>query len=202
MQANLLNNSLGKFVTHQVKKQISTVANHIPTEKPFGLVSTPLILPIKRRVRSLEKLAHKIKHPALTETKKLENMAYASHHVLKTATTVFPFVLFPDTVQIDRQKLTIIHRSAFRTARTSSISLKDVQNVEGNVGPLFGSLVFTSKFFKNNTQSIKFLHRKDVTDIQHLLQGYMVAIHGGIDIAAIPSDKLLMLLTDLGKSKN
>jgi hypothetical protein len=202
MQSNPMNISLGRFVTYQAKKQKFSESHRLSDKKVVGELTKQLILPIRKRAGSMGKQPARIKKVDVSETSRLESMADNSHQVLLSASTVFPFVIFPDTVQIDRQKLTIIHRGSFRTAKTSSISLKDVQNVEGNVGPLFGSLIFTSKFFQNNTQSIYFLRRKDVIDIQQLLQGYMVAIHGGIDISSIATDKLLLLLNDLGGMKS
>jgi hypothetical protein len=190
--------SLGGLATYQANKQHRSSKNQ--DAKASNIKTENLILPIrKHRVGFIDKLPI-IKKPAFNETEKLENIVDKSHHILLSASTVFPFVIFADTIQIDRQKLTITHRNSFRSARTSSVSLNDIQNIEGNVGPIFGSLIITSKFFQKNTQSINFLKRKDVIEIQQLMQGYMVAIHGGIDITTIPTEKLIILLNDLGRS--
>jgi hypothetical protein len=134
------------------------------------------------------------------ETDRIDHLVEGAHHTLLSASSVFPFVLFPDSLHIDRQKLTIIHRYFIGSSRTISVPLHDILNVEANVGPLFGSLILTSKYFKNNTHSITFLHRKDTIQAQLLLQGYMVAHREKISLAHIGTAELSGLLTNLGQS--
>jgi hypothetical protein len=137
-----------------------------------------------------------------TDSEKLIDITAGAHDMLITATTVFPFVLFPDTINIDRQKLTIIHRSFFRVADVISVQIDDIQNVESSVGPFFGSIRLTSRYFINNFQSIKFLQRGDVVKIQRLLQGYMIAHHRKIDCSTIDKAQLIILLNDLGQGSS
>ncbi|HEY5549805.1 MAG TPA: hypothetical protein VIK37_01210 [Candidatus Saccharimonadales bacterium] len=137
---------------------------------------------------------------AETESEKLINITDGARDNLITANTVFPFVLFTDTVSIDRQKLTIVHRSFFRTSSTISVQIDDVQIAKVDVGPFFGSVHLASKYFVDNIQSINFLKRADAIRIQRLLQGYMIAHHRKIDCASIDNDQLVVLLNDLGQS--
>ena len=137
---------------------------------------------------------------AETESEKLINITEGARDNLITASTIFPFVLFPDTVCIDRQKLTIIHRSFFRTSSTISVQIDDVQIAKVDVGPFFGSVHLASKYFVDNIQSINFLRRADAIQIQRLLQGYMIAHHRKIDCASIDNDQLVVLLNELGQS--
>lgn len=113
--------------------------------------------------------------------------------------TVFPFVLFADTLKIDKQKLTVVHNSFLKSSQTSSIRLKDLGNVEMILGPLFGTIILTSQHFLNNIQTINFLKRKDAIYAQHLLQGFMVAHDAGIDTNSIEGSTLLTLLNKIGK---
>jgi hypothetical protein len=117
------------------------------------------------------------------------------------ARTIFPFMLFPDTISLDRQKLTIVHRDFFRSATIASVQLKDIMNVEANIGPLFGSLTLTSKHFLNNTQTINFLRRNDIIKVQRLIQGFVIAYRAHIDVDHIDREQLLSLLHDLGQGK-
>lgn len=113
--------------------------------------------------------------------------------------TVFPFVLVADTLKVDRQKLTIVHKSLFGTAQTASIRLKDLRNVQANVGPLFSSITLTSQHFLNNTQTIRFLKRKDIIEAQRLLQGFMIAHEAQIDTDQVGHMDLKSLLNKLGQ---
>lgn len=200
MHAATIQNSLGSYATYQAKKmKIVGMKANSTANSPFKILN-PSITPLQRR-KIIQTVKKPIKH-ALSNSEKLQNIVDKSHHTLMSATTVFPFVLFPDTIHIDRQKLTIVHRSSFRSAKTISVSLNDIQNVESDVGPLFGSLILTSKYFQNNIQSISFLRRKDAIKAQQLLQGYMVAKHGDINFSTIPTSELVTLLNELGKGSS
>ena len=129
----------------------------------------------------------------------LYDVAIKAHDVLFTANTVFPLVLFPDTLTIDREKITIVHRAFFRIAKITSVQIKDVLNVEADIGPFFGSVHFVSRYFINNPQSINYLRRADAVKIQRLLQGYIIAEQKEIDTSKIPKDELRVLLDDLGQ---
>lgn len=118
---------------------------------------------------------------------------------LLSAHTVFPFVLIADTIKIDRQKLTVVHNTLFGASQTASIRLKDLRNIEADIGPLFGSITLTSQHFLNNTQTIKFLKRKDIIEAQRLLQGFMIAHEAQIDTDNIDHNRLKSLLNKLGQ---
>jgi hypothetical protein len=135
----------------------------------------------------------------VSETEKLTSLTEAAQDNLFVAKTVFPFILFADTIKIDRQKITIVHNDFFWKSQTASTEIKNIMNIEADVGPLFGSITVTSKHFLNNTQTIKYLRRSDVTAVQRLLQGFMIAQRAKINTDGIDKRQLLTLLNDLGQ---
>jgi hypothetical protein len=136
---------------------------------------------------------------AATEAQKLTSLAEGSRDNLFVAKTVFPFVLFADTIKIDRHKLTIVHNDFFWKSQTVSAEIKNIMNIEADVGPLFGSITVTSKHFLNNTQTIRYLKRSDVATIQRLLQGFIIAQRAKINTDNIDKKQLLSLLNELGQ---
>lgn len=134
-----------------------------------------------------------------SETQKLADLAEGSRDNLFAAKTVFPFVLFADTIKIDRQKLTIVHNDFLGKSQTASTEIKNIMNIAADVGPLFGSITITSKHFQNNTQTIRYLRRRDVASIQRLLQGFIIAQRAKIDTDDIGKKQLLDLLNQLGR---
>lgn len=123
-----------------------------------------------------------------------------AHDILFKTNTVFPFSLFPDTVVLDREKLTIANRIFFGVAKITSVAIQDILNVEADVGPFFGSVHLTSRYFYTNPRSINFLWRSDAIRIQRLLQGYIIARERNIDCSNIDKKQLKILLEDLGES--
>jgi hypothetical protein len=133
------------------------------------------------------------------QTEKLYEAARQSNDVLLKVETVFPFTLFPDTITVDREKLNIAHRDFFKVAQISGTPLDDIESVDANVGPFFGSLRITSSFFVNNTRHVKFLTREDAIKVQHLLQGYKLAKEKEVDLSEVKTEDLTIMLTELGR---
>ncbi len=76
----------------------------------------------------------------------LKTIVRKSHQVLAAARTVaLPNNLFPDSVIVDRTKVTIIKRTFFWTSSVISIRIEDVLNVATSTGPFFGSLTVSSR---------------------------------------------------------
>ena len=132
-------------------------------------------------------------------SEKLIGMAVQSHDILFKANTAFPFNLFPDTVTVDREKLTMANRIFFLTAKITSVPIRDILNVEADVGPFFGSVHLTSRYFFTNPRSVNFLHRHDALDLQRLVQGYILAHEQHLDCSKMNKEQLVTLLEDLGK---
>jgi hypothetical protein len=130
---------------------------------------------------------------------KLFNAAIKSHEILFAADTSFPFTLFPDSVTLDREKITIAQRFFFRTAKVVSSRIKDIQGVELDVGPFFGSVKISSRFFDDDHKTISFLKRSQAIKLAKLIRGFVIASQEDIDVRNVPKNELLMLLEDLGK---
>lgn len=134
-----------------------------------------------------------------TESQDLQKVAADAQEVLITAESVFPFVLFPDTIEVDRVKATITRRLFFRVAEVISVQIEDILNVESDVGPFFGSLNIFTRFFADKPLQINFLSRKDTQAVKEILQGYIIARSKDIDCSSIEKPKLISLLLQLGR---
>ncbi len=123
-----------------------------------------------------------------------------SNDVLVRATTVFPFTANPDTVTLDRTKLTITHRDFFKTAEVLSIRVEDILNVTASVDAFFGSIKISTRFFDpNKPYVVKFLRRKDALKLKRIVQGYLIARQREVDCSALSTRQLANLLDELGK---
>ncbi len=125
-----------------------------------------------------------------------------SHDVLVRATTVFPLTFFPDTITIDRVKITVTHRDFFSVGEVLSINIEDVLNVTATVGPLFGSVLIGSRFFDQANKEpyiIRHLWRADALKIKRIMQGYIAAKQQKVDCSALSTAELAKMLDELGK---
>lgn len=135
--------------------------------------------------------------------KDLKKIVKQSHEVLASANTVFPVSLFPDTVVVDRTKVTITRRNFFWSSDVMSIRIEDVLNVSASVGPLFGSLTVASRVMSTIDHfQISFFWRNDAIHLKHIIQGYVIAQHNNLDTAHLDKEELVRTLEELGQDFN
>jgi hypothetical protein len=149
--------------------------------------------------KQIQKKVQKKKNYA--KNSKLATVAIQSHEILFKADTVFPFTLFPDTVTLDREKLSFAGRVFFKVAQITSVPVRDILSVEADIGPFFGSVHTSSRYFVTNPKSIRWLWREDAVKLQRLLQGYVIVHEQDIKTDDIPKDKLINMLNDLGTGR-
>lgn len=132
----------------------------------------------------------------------LHNVIKQSHETLASANTVFPMTLFPDTVFVDRTKVTIIRRDFFWSSDTMSIRIEDVLNVSATVGPVFGSLTIASRVMSTIDHfQIRHFWRNDAIYMKRIIQGYVIAQHNKIDTAHLSKQDLIETLLEIGNDK-
>lgn len=138
-----------------------------------------------------------------TASEDLEKIIHQSHEVLAQASTVFPVTLFPDTVVVDRTKVTIIKRDFFWSSDTMTFRIEDVLNAEVTVGPLFGSLIIASRVM-STTDHFRIDHfwRNDAIYLKRIIQGYVIAQHNKIDVAHLSTEELVKTLSGLGHHRS
>lgn len=124
-----------------------------------------------------------------------------AHEVLIKADTVFPFTLFPDTVSVDRQKITVTHRVFFGIAEVVSLRIEDILSINADVGPFFGSIKITTRFFdhKEPPYVVNFLWRGDALRLKRIVQGYVIATQQHIDCSSFGTKELAAMLDKLGQ---
>ncbi len=133
-------------------------------------------------------------------TEELSKVVNESNDLLTKATTVFPLTLFPDTVSLDRTKLTITHRDFFKVGEVVSFRIEDILHITADVGPFFGSIQIVSRFFdQKKPYRVTFLKRDDALRLKRITQGYIIALQRQIDCSSLTNAELASLLNQLGR---
>ena len=123
-----------------------------------------------------------------------------SQEILAGAKTVIlPTNLFPDTVTVDRMKVTINLWEFLWSHRIVTLLIEDILNVAANTGLLFGSLTISTRVM-NSTDHFVIMGfwNKDALRLKHIIQGYMIALHQGIDVSSLSTERLVRKLNELG----
>lgn len=123
-----------------------------------------------------------------------------SQDVLARVQTVFPLTLFPDTLTVDRTKISITRRNFFKVGEVISIQIEDILNITATVGPVFGCIKILTRFFNpEKPYVVDHFWRKDALKIKRIVQGYLIAMHNNIDCSALSNKELAKTLDELGK---
>lgn len=130
----------------------------------------------------------------------LHKIAESSQEVLATASTVFPFDLFPDQVCVDRTQVTILHRTFLWMGNITSVRIEDILNVTANVGLIFGALRISTRFFDpDKPYEVPRLWREDALRLQAIIQGLLIAYKKEIDASALEGAELVKEAAKLGQ---
>jgi hypothetical protein len=135
-----------------------------------------------------------------TVTEQVQPRQIKRSEKLFSANTVFPFTIFPDTISIDTSKVSIIRRSFFFTYQAISVRVEDILDVGLSLGPFFGSIKLHTRFYDSvqSAYHIDWLKRSDAIKIKHILHGYVIARHNGIDLSQMTYDEQLEQIIALG----
>ncbi len=195
----------------RLSERMGTIATRSIVEVRGLLQRDGLVSPTERFISGMSRLRLQ-RRPSEASTSKsttkkdtvrpeadLETIISQSHEVLAEANTVFPMTLFPDTVLVDRTKVTIIRRDFFWVSDTMTFRIEDVLNAEVSVGPLFGSLTIASRVMSTTDHfRINYFWRNDAVRLKQIIQGYIIARHNDIDTAHLTKDELIHTLSELG----
>ncbi len=141
----------------------------------------------------------KMDEERVSNFKKLDELASIDNQALFTAKGVFPFDLFPDTVYIDRNKISIHKHFFFFTKQLQSIMIRDTLTVVVEENLLFASLQIVDKVFPQETIQVRFLTKSDAKKIRWIVEALIVGLNENIDFTRIPNEDLIPKLLEIGK---
>lgn len=109
----------------------------------------------------------------------------------------FPVDLFPDSIKVDEEKVTVITRKFLWSSEVHSVDLKDVSNVFINTSPFYAQLVIISKTFEENMTQISNLWIKDAIYVRRVIEGMRTLIHNQVDTSVYTKEELMSKLQTL-----
>jgi len=121
--------------------------------------------------------------------------------LLSISSHVFPFDLFPDTINVEEGRITIITRTFFLSSRVHSVDIKDVSNIFVNVAPFFAQLVIISKTFEENEIRIRNLRKDEAVFARRIIEGLRIFVNKGIDTSNYTVKELIDKLQELSTTE-
>lgn len=140
----------------------------------------------------------------LRNPRDIHELARESHEVLAAVKTVWlPTNLFPDSVILDRSKITIIRRNFFWSSEVVTMRVEDILNVSCGTNPFFGSVTVSTRVYNSTDHyEIDYFWRNDAVMLKEMLQGYMIALHNNVELKHLSTTELSETLLELGRDSN
>lgn len=125
-----------------------------------------------------------------------------SNRILMTINSLgFPFDWFPDTINIEEGRITIIKRHFFFSSRVHSVDIKDISNIFINMAPFFAQIVIISKTFEENEIKIKYLRKNEAILARRIIEGLRIFVNRQIDTSTYSKEELVSKLKELSTTK-
>jgi hypothetical protein len=137
----------------------------------------------------------------MVEKNVVEGLVRKSNRILLSIRSHrFPIDLFPDTLNIEEGRITVITRHFF-TSEIHSVDIKDISNVFINMVPFFAQLEIVSRTFEDNEITISALWKRDAILARRILEGLRVFESKKIDTSNFTKEELVDKLEELSTTK-
>jgi len=134
--------------------------------------------------------------------KRLENSVVAklvkkSNRILVSISSHgFPIDLFPDTINVEEGRITIINRH-FMSSEIHSVDISDISNVFIYTTIFFSQLVIISKTFEENEIKIRNLRTSEAIFVRRIIEGLRIFRNKQIDTSTYTKKELVAKLAEL-----
>jgi hypothetical protein len=129
------------------------------------------------------------------------NLVKRSNRILLSIQShALPFDFFPDIINVEDGRITVIKRHLF-SSEVHSVDIKDISNIFVNRTILFAQLVIISKTFEDNEVRIRSLRPKEAILTRRIIEGLRVFVSKQIDTSSYTKEELIAKLEELSTTK-
>jgi hypothetical protein len=135
------------------------------------------------------------------DSRTVANLVKKSNRILLSISShAFPIDIFPDTINIEEGRITIINRH-FLSSEVHSIDIKDISNVFINTTLFFSQLVVISKTFEENEIKIRNLRTGEAIFARRIIEGLRTFVSKKIDTSSYTKEDLVAKLEELSTTE-
>ena len=134
------------------------------------------------------------------ENKTMEGLVRKSNRILTSISSVFPFDIFPNVINVEEGRITIITRHLL-SSEVHSVDIKDISNVFINTAIFFSQLVIISKTFEENEIKIRNLRPREAVYIRRIIEGLRTFEKNQIDTSHNTVEEILAKLKELSTTE-
>jgi hypothetical protein len=132
---------------------------------------------------------------------KLGNLVRVDSPVLFSSQSVFPFMIFPQRIILEKTQITIVEKIFFGSQQIHSIPIAEVGSIEVSTNMFFGNIKIFYKIINQPVWEVKGLKKSDALRARRIIEGLLISKSQNIDISSIPTTELSSWLEKIGSSK-
>ena len=135
-----------------------------------------------------------------TDRRTISDMVKNSNDILMSVSTIFPYKLFPTTINVEATRITIITRQLL-SSQVHSVDIKDISSVFIETSFIFASLTLISKTYAQKEFVIDYLWKKEAILIRRIIEGLRMFEKKDINTTNFSREELLNKLAELSATK-
>lgn len=135
------------------------------------------------------------------ELRTIAKLVKKSNRILVSVSShAFPIDLFPDVINVEEGRITIVSRHPF-SSEVHSVDLKDISNVFINTAIFYSQLVIISNTFEDNEIRIRNLKPKEAVFARRIIEGLRIFDKKQIDTSIFSVKELIKKLEELSTTE-
>lgn len=123
-----------------------------------------------------------------------------SNRCIISISSLFPWTLFPNTIEVEESRVTFIFRQ-FLASQSHSVNIKDISNVFIESSPFFATLQIVSRTFIENNITIGHLDVKKAARVQMVIEGLRTFAEHSIDTSNYEVPELIAKIEEFHTNK-
>jgi len=123
-----------------------------------------------------------------------------SNRCIISISSLFPWDLFPNTIDVEESRVTFIFRQ-FLASQSHSVDIKDISNVFIESSPFFATLQIVSRTFVENNITVGHLDAKKALRVQMIIEGLRTFAEHDIDTSNYEVNELVAKIEEFHKNK-
>lgn len=137
----------------------------------------------------------------VSDKKVMAGLVKKSNRILLSISShAFPIDFFPDSINVEESRVTIINRH-FLSSEVHSIDIKNISNIFINTSIFFSQLVIISKTFEENEIKMGHLRTEEAILVRRIIEGLRVFDKNKINTSNYSEAELIIKLKELSKTE-
>lgn len=134
------------------------------------------------------------------DRQKVSELVKMSNRYIYSISTQFPWNLFPNTIDIEEDRVTFTFRQ-FLTSQSHSLDIKDISNVFLESSLFSATLQVVSKTYIQNNIKIGNLNKKKAEKARRIIEGLRTLVKHNINTSSYGIDELILKIEEFHTNK-